>query len=103
MSGVVHELAPVPLHRASGHRLQPTITASRSVRKRRPAARHVAELTMAPRGEATDVTWAMYGPSTIVTELMSVVIDVDRMIGTDFEARLANLKALAEQRGAVAV
>jgi uncharacterized protein YndB with AHSA1/START domain len=60
--------------------------------------RNVAEFTMAPRGDATEVTWAMHGPSTFVTKLMSVFIDLDRMIGTDFEAGLANLKALAEQR-----
>ena len=60
--------------------------------------RNVAEFTMTPRGDSTDVTWAMYGPSTFVTKLMSVFVDLDRMIGTDFEAGLANLKALAEKR-----
>lgn len=59
-------------------------------------AHNTAEFTLQPRGETTDVTWAMYGPSPFATKLVGVFLDMDRMIGRDFEAGLANLKALAE-------
>jgi uncharacterized protein YndB with AHSA1/START domain len=58
---------------------------------------NTAQFTLAPRGEATDVTWAMDGPVPFVGKVMHVVIDMDRMIGRDFEAGLASLKALAEK------
>ena len=35
-------------------------------------------------------------PSILVTKAMSVVFDLDKMIGSDFEIGLANLKALTE-------
>lgn len=58
---------------------------------------NVAEFTLVPQGDATQVTWAMRGPSRYITKLMSVVFDLDKMIGKDFEAGLANLKAAAER------
>lgn len=59
-------------------------------------AHNVVQFTLEPEGAATRVTWAMQGPSSFVSKLMSVFIDMDDMIGRDFEAGLANLKALAE-------
>lgn len=58
---------------------------------------NTAEYTLAPSGDSTQVTWAMYGPSTYVTKLMGVFVSMDSMIGKDFEAGLANLKAAAEK------
>jgi hypothetical protein len=55
---------------------------------------------MEPRGEATNVTWAMHGPVPFLAKIVHLFIDVDRMVGRDFEAGLANLKALAEKDGA---
>jgi hypothetical protein len=45
----------------------------------------------------TEVTWAMQGASPFFAKLVGLFIDMDHMIGRDFEAGLANLKALAEQ------
>ncbi|UUZ71699.1 SRPBCC family protein [Polaromonas sp. P1(28)-8] len=59
--------------------------------------RNVVEFSLAPRGEATEVTWAMHGPSPFVAKLVGVFLNMDRMIGRDFEAGLANLKARAER------
>ena len=36
------------------------------------------------------------GPSPFVGKVIQVFIDMDRMIGTDFESGLANLKPAAE-------
>ena len=59
-------------------------------------AHNVVEFALEPRGDSTHVTWTMQGPMPFVSKLMSVFINMDRMIGTDFETGLANLKAAAE-------
>jgi hypothetical protein len=43
------------------------------------------------------VTWAMHGPSNFIGKLMGIFVNMDQMIGKDFEAGLDNLKALAEK------
>ena len=58
---------------------------------------NTAEFTMVPMGDNTTVTWAMYGPSSFIFKVMGVFMDMDKMIGNDFAAGLANLKALAEK------
>jgi uncharacterized protein YndB with AHSA1/START domain len=58
---------------------------------------NVAEFTLAPNGDSTTVTWAMRGPNPYLGKVMSVFVDMDRMVGRDFETGLANLKAAAEQ------
>jgi hypothetical protein len=60
-------------------------------------ARNVAEFMIEPRGDASEVTWAMYGPNLFVGKLMGLFMDMDKMIGRDFEQGLANLKAAAEK------
>ena len=58
---------------------------------------NTAEFTMLPQGDATNVTWLMHGPSPFIGRIMQVFINMDRMIGKDFEAGLANLKRLTEK------
>jgi len=60
-------------------------------------AHNIAEFLLAPQGGATSVTWAMHGPQIFMAKLMGLFVSMDKMIGKDFEAGLANLKALAEQ------
>jgi uncharacterized protein YndB with AHSA1/START domain len=61
-------------------------------------AHNVADFTLAPRPDATtEVFWEMRGPTPFVSKLMSVFVDMDKMIGKDFETGLANLKAVAEK------
>jgi uncharacterized protein YndB with AHSA1/START domain len=63
----------------------------------RPMEGHnTAEFSLAPRGNMTRVTWAMFGPAPFMSKLMQVFISFDKMIGKDFEQGLDNLKALAE-------
>jgi uncharacterized protein YndB with AHSA1/START domain len=59
-------------------------------------AHNVVEFALEPRGDATHVTWTLHGPMPYVSKLMSVFFNMDRMVGTDFETGLANLKAVAE-------
>jgi uncharacterized protein YndB with AHSA1/START domain len=58
---------------------------------------NTAEFTMLPQGDGTNVTWLMHGPSPFIGRIMHVFINMDRMVGKDFEAGLANLKRLTEK------
>jgi uncharacterized protein YndB with AHSA1/START domain len=58
---------------------------------------NTAEFTMLPQGDGTHVTWVMYGPARFVTKLIQVFMNLDNMIGKDFEAGLANLKTITEK------
>ena len=59
-------------------------------------AHNTAEFTLAPQGNATTVTWAMSGAQPFMIKVMSVFMNMDAMIGKDFEKGLANLKAVSE-------
>jgi len=58
---------------------------------------NTAEFTMIPQSDATNVTWAMYGPNPYIAKVMQSVFNMDEMIGKDFADGLANLKTAAEQ------
>ena len=58
---------------------------------------NVAEFALVPKGEATDVQWTMRGPAPFMTKLMGLFMNMDTMIGRDFERGLANMKAAVEK------
>ena len=58
---------------------------------------NTAEFTMLPQGGATTLTWRMHGPAPFMSKLMQVFMNLDRMIGKDFEVGLASLKQLTEK------
>jgi uncharacterized protein YndB with AHSA1/START domain len=60
-------------------------------------AHNTTEYTLAPQGDNTKLTWAMFGPSNFMSKVMSVFMNMDKMVGPDFEAGLAKLKAAAEK------
>jgi len=60
-------------------------------------AHNVVEFTLEPKGNATSVTWVMQGPTPYFAKIIHVFIDMDNMVGKDFEAGLANLKVVAEK------
>lgn len=60
-------------------------------------AHNQAEFTLTPQGGATTVTWTMHGPASFMFRVMHVVMNMDKMVGKDFEAGLANLRSVAEQ------
>lgn len=49
-----------------------------------------------PAGAATKVIWTMTGPTPFIGKIFHVFVDMDRMVGRDFEAGLASMKAAAE-------
>src|SRR3977135_685120 len=58
---------------------------------------NTAEFTMLPQGDATNLVWLMHGPAPFMSKLMQVFMNVDNMVGKDFEVGLANLKKLTEK------
>lgn len=61
-------------------------------------AHNMAEFLMDPKGDGTSVTWAIYGPSPYISKVIGTFMNMDDMIGRDFERGLADLKAAAEKK-----
>jgi len=61
-------------------------------------AHNTAEFTLDRQGSATNLTWATFGPQVYMAKVMSVFVSMDNLIGKDFEAGLANMKAIAESK-----
>jgi uncharacterized protein YndB with AHSA1/START domain len=49
-------------------------------------ASNVTTFTLQPRGTGTEVTWAMEGPNPFINKVMGVLINLDKLVGKDFEA-----------------
>lgn len=63
-------------------------------------ATNTAEFTLTPQGDSTAIQWAMYGKNNFLSKVMCVFMDMEKMVGPDFEAGLAGMKALAEKPAA---
>lgn len=60
---------------------------------------HQVAYMLEPVGDgATRVTWTMEGRAPLVAKILHVFCNMDRMVGSDFERGLANLKALVERQ-----
>jgi uncharacterized protein YndB with AHSA1/START domain len=63
---------------------------------------NTATFILAPRGAGTEagteVTWALDGPAPLLTKVMSIFFNMDKMVGDDFTDGLASLKAIAEKQ-----
>jgi uncharacterized protein YndB with AHSA1/START domain len=60
-------------------------------------ARNEVVFTLEPAPAGTEVTWTMTGRHNWLGKLAGVFMDVDGMVGRDFEAGLASLKAQVEE------
>jgi carbon monoxide dehydrogenase subunit G len=60
-------------------------------------AHNIVDFTLGPKGDSTNVTWAMHGPSPYISKIIGIFLNMDSMIGKDFETGLANLKTVAER------
>ena len=60
-------------------------------------AHNNVEFILEPKGGATQVTWTMRGPVPYLSKIIHLFIDIDRMVGADFEAGLVGIKAIAEK------
>jgi len=60
------------------------------------AAKNVTEFMLKQNGDATDVTWTMAGKNNFVAKAFSLLMNMDKLVGNDFEKGLAEMKKLAE-------
>jgi Polyketide cyclase / dehydrase and lipid transport len=59
--------------------------------------------TLVPEGDGTKVTWAYDEPQKMMNKVMAVFMDMDAMLGADFEKGLASLSPLAVEAKAARV
>jgi uncharacterized protein YndB with AHSA1/START domain len=64
--------------------------------KRPFPATNTAEFTFKPEGARTLVTWSMEGPKPFIVKAVSLVKDMDAMLGGYFDQGLANLRSVTE-------
>jgi len=55
-----------------------------------------AEFAFKPQGNQTEVTWAMTGKNNFIARAVCMFMNMDKMIGGQFERGLADLKSKAE-------
>jgi uncharacterized protein YndB with AHSA1/START domain len=61
-------------------------------------ARNFNEFTLEPFGQGTLVRWSMDGSNVFVLKLMTLWLDIDKLMGKHFEDGLAGLRRCAEQQ-----
>jgi hypothetical protein len=60
------------------------------------AATNTATFTFSPASEGTKATWSMDGENNFIGKAFSMFMDMDKMVGGDFERGLASMKTVAE-------
>jgi len=55
------------------------------------SATNTAQFDLVPSGSGTNVTWTMTGDHNVMAKAFSVFMNMDRMVGPDFEKGLASL------------
>ena len=61
-----------------------------------------ASLMLQPEGNDTSVRWAMDGENNFIGKAMCLVMNMDKMIGPDFEQGLKSLKSVSETAASAA-
>jgi uncharacterized protein YndB with AHSA1/START domain len=59
-------------------------------------ATNTAEFTFKPAGNQTAVTWSMTGNNNFIAKAVHLFMNMDKMIGGQFEKGLASMKSVAE-------
>jgi len=59
-------------------------------------ATNTAEFTFKPEGDQTAVTWSMTGANNFLTKAVHLFMNMDKMVGGQFEKGLAQLKTVVE-------
>jgi polyketide cyclase/dehydrase/lipid transport protein len=60
------------------------------------AATNITEFTFRPEGGSTHVTWSMSGNSNFVHKAFGLFVNMDQLVGRDFEKGLAQMKIITE-------
>ncbi len=61
------------------------------------AATNIAEFTFKPEGNRTAVTWSMTGKKNFMAKAIHLFMNMEKMIGGQFEQGLAAMKSVAER------
>ncbi len=61
------------------------------------AATNTTEFTFKPQGDQTVVTWTMSGQKNFMAKAFHMIMDMDKMVGSDFEKGLASMKTVVEK------
>ncbi len=56
------------------------------------------DFKLVPATGGTNVSWILEGKNTFMSKAMSLIMNMDRMVGTDFEIGLANLNTVAQAK-----
>jgi len=59
-------------------------------------AHNLTEITLTESNGTTQVDWAMTGANPLMSKVMGLFINIDKMVGKDFEKGLGRLKTLTE-------
>ena len=60
------------------------------------AGTNTAEFTFTPEGNQTVVTWSMSGKNNFIARAFCLFVNMDKMVGGEFEKGLENLKSVTE-------
>ena len=60
------------------------------------AATNATDFTFTPQGNQTGVKWTMSGDKNFMAKAFTLFMDMDKMIGNDFEKGLAQMKSVSE-------
>jgi hypothetical protein len=66
------------------------------------AASNITMFKLTPDGDGTRVLWAMTGKNDFMSKGFSLFMDMDKMVGDDFEKGLADLSKKAEAQASAA-
>lgn len=61
-------------------------------------ATNTADFAFAPKNGHTGVTWSMAGKNNFMLKAFGLFMNMDKMIGSDFEKGLASMKAVVEAK-----
>jgi hypothetical protein len=61
-------------------------------------ANNFVEFSLKQEGDKTTVKWEMYGKKNFVGKLMGFIFNCEKIVGTQFETGLENLKLISEKR-----
>lgn len=60
------------------------------------AATNTADFTFVPSGNGTTVTWSMFGRNNFISRAVCLFMDIDKLVGSQFDQGLANIKTIVE-------
>lgn len=56
----------------------------------------ITEFNLKPDGDKTKVTWSMSGKNTFIGKIFCLFMNMDKMIGDNYDEGLANIKGIVE-------